>query len=540
MSKFYGKMFASRVLLSFIMVMILLMTCILRVAVIATGNYNTVQANQSSYKINVARLRGTIYDCNMVPLTNSSKKIVAAVLPTPKGIMAASAALEGDALKNVLETLKNNKPAICTVDDKIASEGVATTTVYSHNGEYLPACHIIGYIDATGHGVSGLELAYDDLLYSDKSVSAVFTSDGKGNVLEGIEPYFENDLSVVHSGVVTTLDINIQSVTERALSKLSSGCAIVAEAQSGKIRAMASVPTFDVNNLELSLSGENSPMINKALAAFNVGSIFKPIVAAAAIENGYINQTYNCTGSTEIADRTFRCHKLDGHGEMNMCTALSQSCNCYFFKLATVIGSEKLYKASANLSLSGKIRIADNLFSASGNMPTEKALENEGAIANFSIGQGTLLASPVAMLNLYSAIATNGCYIMPSIVEKTIKDGAEQSFDKRYPTRVMNVETAAILRDYLKNVITEGTGSEAAPQNCDAAGKTATAQTGRYYDNGEEITNSWFCGFFPADAPKYVVVVMSNSRLSVSTASIFAEISDEIMQIENQNVEFDD
>lgn len=522
------------------MVMILLLSCVLRVAVIATGKYSAIQASQSSYKIEVARLRGTIYDCNMVPITNSTSKTVAAISPTPKGIMAISAALDGEALDSVLDTLKNNMPAICNVDDSIISEGVATTTVYNHTGDNLPACHIIGYTDSTGHGVSGIEKAYDDLLYSDKTISAVFSADGRGNVLEGIDPYFESDLSVVHSGVVLTLDVNIQAVVEKAISQLNSGCAVVAEVDSGKIRAMASVPTFDVGALAESLESKNAPMLNRALSAFNVGSVFKPIVAATAIENGYLHHSFNCEGSTEIIDRVFRCHKHDGHGNMNMCAALSQSCNCYFYDLAITLGGEAIYKTASRLSLGNKICIADNLYSASGNMTDEKALENDGALANLSIGQGNLLASPVAMLNLYTAIAGDGCYRLPSIVEKTNKNGVEKPSDTRYPTRVMSADTAATLRKYLGTVITDGTGIEAAPTLTTAAGKTATAQTGRYYEDGTEITNSWFCGFFPAEAPEYVVVVMSDSRLNVSTAAVFAQIADGITELEGKNVQIDD
>ncbi len=537
MSKLYGKMFAHRALLSFVVIMLFLLTCVLRVAVIVTGDYEEVQAAQSSYKIQVSRLRGTIYDCNMVPITNSSNKTVAAVAPTPKGITAICSALDDEELDAVLEKLRKNTPATCIVEEQITSEGVATTTVYNHTNEKQLACHIIGYTDSTGHGVTGLELAYDDVLYSDKTVSAVFSSDGKGNVLNGIEPYFENDLSVVHSGVVTTLDINIQALTEAAMSDLNSGCAIVAEATSGKIRALTSVPTFDINDLAKSLQSENSPMLNRALCCFNVGSIFKTIVAAAAIENGFANHGFECMGSSKIVDRVFRCHKLDGHGVMNLCGALSQSCNCYFYDLAINLGGNAIYKYANTLSLCGRIYIADNLYAAAGNMPDMNSLANDGILANLSIGQGSLMASPVAMLNLYSAIATDGCYRLPSIVEKTIKNGVEGYADEKYPTRVMKAETARLLREYLKSVIAEGTGIEAAPKFCNAAGKTATAQTGRYYENGTEITNSWFCGFFPSENPKYVVVVMSDSSASVSTSAIFAQIADAIMQLEGKNVE---
>ncbi|MBQ8741420.1 MAG: penicillin-binding protein 2 [Clostridia bacterium] len=536
----YGKLFAHRAVLSFLLVMMLLLSCVLRVAVVATDDYKQIQAGQTAYRIEVARLRGTIYDCNMVPITNSTPKTVAAVAPTPKGIMAISTALNGEALQSVLETLKNNMPAVCTVNEKIKSEGVATTLVYNHIGENLPACHIVGYTDSTGHGVTGIQKAYDDLLYSEKNVSAVFTADGKGNVLAGIEPYFENDLSVVHSGVVTTLDVNVQAIAEEAVSALKSGCAVVAEASSGKIRAMASVPTFDISDLSKSLTQDNSPMLNRALSAFNVGSVFKPCVAAAAFENGYSYHTFNCEGSLEIVDRVFRCHKLSGHGNMDMCDALSQSCNCFFYNLAITLGGTHIYKTASALSLSTEMRIADNLYTASGSISTEKSLLNEGALANLSIGQGNLMASPVSMLNLYTAIATDGSYYLPSIVEKTISDGKETLYDKGYKTRVMRSDTASVLREYLETVITDGTGKEAAPKSCTAAGKTATAQTGRYYENGEEITNSWFCGFFPAENPEYVVVVMSDSKLNVSTASIFAKIADGITELNGKNVEIAD
>ncbi len=539
-TNFYGRLFASRAVLCFFMCILLLLSCILRVAVIATGNYEEVQSQQTSYRINVARIRGTIYDCNMVPITNSKVKKVAAVAPVPQGITAISTELEGEALDTALESLRNDKIAVCEVKNDISCEGVVTTNVYERYGDTLSACHIIGYTDDTGHGVSGLERAYDDLLYSDKNVSAVFTAGGNGEMLKGIEIDFENDISAVQNGVVTTFDINIQSIAEHAAAKMNSGCVIVCEATTGKIRAMASVPTFDINNLSDSLTQSDSPMLNRATSVFNVGSVFKPCVASAAIEKGLYNHIFTCEGSTKIIDRTFRCHKLDGHGLTDMCTALSQSCNCYFYDLAISLGGDSVYKAATTLSLGNKIQIAKNLYTSSGNLPKKETLENEGALANLSIGQGSLLASPVAMLNLYNAIASDGCYYIPSVVEKTLKDGVQDFYDFGEKTRVMSEDTAEMLREYLKTVITEGTGIEAAPILTTAAGKTATAQTGRYYDDGTEITNSWFCGFFPADVPQYVVIVMSDSRLNVSTASIFAQIADGICEYKGINVKNND
>lgn len=531
MDSIYNKIFAFRAVLSYFMVMLLLLTCILRVAVISTGNYNQIQSNQMLYNVEIMQLRGTIYDCNMIPLTNCDSKTVAAISPTSKGISAAYTLLEGDELKFALDKLNNSLPAVCVVKHAFDGEGVSTTTIYEHNNNQSLACHLIGYINDNGHGVSGLELAYDDILYSEKKVTAVFSTSGKGDILYGIDPYFENDLSVIKSGVVTTIDINIQNIVEDVASKLNSGCILVSEVSSGKIKAMVSVPKFDINNIAVSLDAKNSPMINKALYTYNVGSIFKPCVAAAMLENGFANNVFNCEGKLNIVDRDFRCHKLTGHGLVDLKTALAQSCNCFFYNFSMSKNNKLIYKYASRLSFNNKLSIAENLYALTGNIPKLSALENEGVAANFSIGQGNLLASPVAILNLYTAIAGDGSYYLPSVVEKVVKDGKEFNYSIGNKTRVMKSETAAVLRECLQTVISDGTGTEAQPALCSAAGKTATAQTGRYYDSGEEITNSWFSGFFPAQNPKYVVVVMSDSKLNVSTASLFAEIVDKIYEL---------
>ncbi len=524
---FYGKLFASRAVLSFFVIMLLLLSCILRVAVITTKDYRQVQANQSRYKIDIARLRGTIYDCNMVPITNGNTKTVAAVLPTPRAVTAISKYVD----INLLNTLKSGMPTVCTVPKKIEAEGINTTLVYENADKSAPIRHIIGYTDSTGHGVSGLELAYDDLLYSDEYVSAIFSADGKGNVLCGVEPYFENNLTVVSNSMVSTIDINIQNVLESAVSVLNSGCAVVADAKNGKIRGIASVPTFSIEDIAENLNAENSPMLNRALMPYSIGSVFKPCVAAVALENGYQNHTYNCLGGIQIEDRNFKCHKLDGHGQVDLCSSLAQSCNCFFYDTAIALGSEKIYKFISTLSIGSKMKIAKNLYAASGKIPDISSLNTQSTLANISIGQGTLMSSPVAMLNLYLSIAGDGSYYLPSVVERTINNGIVSEYDIGFKTKIMDSATALKIREYLKTVITDGTGTEAAPTLCSAAGKTATAQTGRFYEDGTEITNSWFCGFFPAEEPQYVVIVMSDSRLNHSTASVFSNIADGITEL---------
>ena len=537
----YSKILAHRSVICFFIIIALLLSSTIRIAVISIGNYKSTAVEQSKYRINISKIRGTIYDCNMVPLTNNSSKLVAAVLPNPRGVLAISSCTSGENLDNSLKNLSLNKPTVCTVEKTINSDSIAFTTAYEQDRENkLSACHLIGYTDNSGHGVCGLQKAYDDFLYTDKYVSAVFTTGGTGDFLDGVNPYFENDITEFKNGVVTTIDINIQTIVETIIEQINSGCAIVSEVGNGEIRAMASVPAFDINNLAESLNKEDSPMINRAILAYSVGSVFKPCVAAAAIENEKYNLIFNCKGKLEISKRIFRCHNTSGHGDMNLCNAIAQSCNCYFYNISALLGGTTIYKMASNLSIGAKIKIAENLYTANGIMPSIDDLKNEGELANISIGQGTVLTSPVSMLNLYQAIAADGCYYMPSGVEKCTKDGVEIHYDFGEKTRAMNDETAKRLREYLKTVITKGTGTDALPLLTTAAGKTATAQTGRYYEDGTEITNSWFCGFFPADNPRYVVIVMSDSHSTTSTASIFAQIADKICELKHINVQNND
>lgn len=527
----FDKIFSRRAAICFFVITFLMLSCILRVAVLAVGNYEQVQIEQSTYRIKAADSRGTIYDCKMRPITNNSTCVLAAVSPTPQAIMGISFLLSGDELDSVLETLKSNKPAVCEVPYQIECDGIDFSKAYKSTLDGDFACHIVGYIDSTGHGVSGLQYYYDELLYSKNGIEAQFTINGRGEVLSGIEPTFTNDINPISQGVVSTIDIDIQSVAENAAEGLTSGAVIIAEAESAKIRAMVSMPQFDIYEVDKSLEAPNSPLLNRALLSFSVGSAFKPCVAAAAIEERSGNYTFNCEGSTQIIDRSFNCHKRDGHGIMDLRHALAFSCNCYFYNFAIKVGAQAIYKMASSLNFGNSIRIANDMKTSRGNLTKLQDISNDAILANLSIGQGELLLSPVSMLTLYCAIAGDGTYRLPTIVEKTIDGGKQTEYNLSSPTRVMKESTAALLRNYLSDVITEGTGIAAMPTLCTAAGKTATAQTGRYYENGTEITNSWFCGFFPAEKPQYVAIVMSDGSTQKSTARIFAEIADGVTKL---------
>ena len=515
-----------RTLICFILCMVLFFVSVLRVTTVATEDYSKVQNIQNGIRFKIGNSRGTIYDCNMVRLTNCEEKILAAVSPTPRAVTAISQVLEGNELTEVLEQLKGNKPILCEVPEEINCDGIVCTRVFSDSK--TPSRHIIGYTDSDLKGVSGLQKAYDQFLYQNEDISIFYTTDAKGRILEGVEPELENNNQALKIGIVTTLDINIQEIAEKYAQNLEMGAVIVSDLN-GKIKASVSRPAFDSNNIELYLESGNSPLLNRAINAYNVGSVFKPCVAIAGIESGKENYNYTCVGSCEIIDRSFKCHKQSGHGNLNLDGALALSCNTYFYNFSFDIGYEKIYKTAQNLSFNQSLKLCDGIYTAKGNLPKEENLSNIAHLANFSIGQGELLLSPISMLNLYCSIAGNGSYCVPSLIEAKIENGSLTPIKENSPTKVMKPKTAEMLREYLMGVLEEGTGEKAKPKTVSAAGKTATAQTGKFR-GGKEINEGWFCGFFPALDPKYVVIVFSedDSKQSLTCAEIFANIADDV------------
>lgn len=522
------KKFAIRSVACYFLIMLLLLICSLRVAVIAMGDYGELCNRQNEYTVKVGKTRGTVYDCNMTPLTNTTQKLMAAISPVDTVFAVLQDILSEGEYERVYKLLKQGKPVVCEVERQIKCDGISYINIYDVNSGEEVAIHTIGYLNDKGDGVSGIQNGYNDILYSSESVEAVFQIAGDGSVLKGIEPSFRNVSVQSDNAVVTTIDLSIQKAAEKAGKYLKKGAIVVSDVQSGKIRAILSKPTFDKNKISDALNSDDAPLINRALAAFSVGSVFKPCVAAAALEQGVNSFVYNCTGSSLIIDRSFNCHYRSGHGMVNMKKAIAYSCNTFFYNFAIRLGATPIYNMASSLSFGQCLNIAKNMKTAKGNLTKISELTNDAQIANLSIGQGNLSLSPVSLLTLYSAIANGGSYHVPSLVEKTLVEGVWEEYGSSAKTKVFSEETAQVLRESLLAVIEEGTGVLAKPKRVSAAGKTATAQTGRYDENGKEITNSWFCGYFPVETPKYVVVVLSEGESEISTGQIFSMLADEI------------
>lgn len=494
-------------------------------------------ANTSSaMSMDIAELRGTVYDCELRPLTNAETEIYVAAKPTNQAVALLKENLQPEIFESVKERMSKGKPITVMVDSMIKnSADIRLIEVPKRYYENSLACHVIGYLDAEKMGVSGIEKSYNSLLLQTSSTVRVrFFANANGGVMLGEDIIVEgNELS--KTGVALTIDRDIQQITELALDNSGAECAaaVVIEIENGAIRACVSRPVFDQTNIAESLNDENSPLINRALLPFSVGSVFKPVIAAAALESG-IDESfeYNCTGSVTHNGVTFNCHKETGHGVLDLQGAVANSCNTYFIALALEIGAEDIIKTAEKFEFGAENILADGIKSSAGYLPSADELDSKAAIANISFGQGSLLATPVQICSMMAAIARDGVYIRPYLIEGEVDADGNLTRIINYSEhrQIISQVNAQKLQRYLEKVVEEGSGKRAGSEIVSVAGKTATAQTGKS-ENGGEIYNAWFAGYFPADNPKYAVAILKEDggEGALSCAPVFKDIAESVI-----------
>ena len=522
-----------RVVICYLLAVVLFSLCILRVfAVIKNPENFHAAVNESTRKIVLNYSRGSIFDCNNERITNEKSIIYAVIFSKPTAIACLYKYFTGSEIEKITDEIRSQGFALRTVSQRIEEDGIYCFSAFSHADDGLSAKHLIGYVDAKGKGVCGIEAAYEDILSGKGENSVTFSLDGQGKVLAGAEPELSYDYAKENTGVRLTINKKIQQITEQEAMAIEQGAVVVTEVKTGKIRALVSRPDYKLSDLGTALENENQPLLNRALSTYNIGSVFKPYVAAAGYEMG-ITARVDCVGYTNVDGLSFACHNLGGHGVMDLTSALKVSCNSFFYNYIETVGASAVVNLARKAGFESSVYLAKGIVGKVGSLgSTEPSLLSRRALCNFSIGQGELMLSPLAITNLYVAIANGGEYRQPSLVEGTVKNG---NFTKKEEppasVRVMSRETAKRLKEDLAAVLTEGgTGEKAKPLLTTAAGKTGTAQTG-VIKNGKSVTNSWFCGFFPLENPKYVVTVLAENQTS-GAGEVFAAIADEITKFE--------
>ena len=327
----------------------------------------------------------------------------------------------------------------------------------------------------------------------------------------GREPIAGNDL-------VLALDVEIQKVVESVLGGRRGAC-VVMDPRNGDILAMASAPTYDLGLFTPRVStadwtrlrsNPDLPLINRAISAvYPPGSIFKPVVAMAALQNGVVTPatSYNCPGHFMLGKAEIDCWRSIGHGQLAMRKAIEQSCNTYFCQIGMQCDHTRIYHMAraAKLGVRTGVELDGELPGLVPNAAWKRRRHKEGwrpgDTANISIGQGALLVTPLQMAMLASTLGNGGNVYRPRLVLKSGEPGALLN------RLNLSAETREVVRGGMRDVIqaATGTGRNARVFGVEMGGKTGTAQ---YGPSGAGKKHVWMIVFAPFDSPRYALAMV--------------------------------
>lgn len=532
-----------RALVLFTLLLLTFSGIILQVYRLTGNTLSQAAQQQQTVTVTVANSRGTLYDTLLRPLVNNGSEYRLSVTPDAQAIALLSKQLNDEELKAVSERLQSGRPAVVSLDRPIISlSGASLFEVpVRYDGEDLLAPHLLGYLDSDGlHGVTGAELAFDDYLNECGGTATVtYTVDAMGRPLQGVAPVVQNTLDNAKGGVVLTLDADIQKIAEEAARKyMTKGAVVVMEPSTGRILAMVSLPDFQPDTVAQSVEDEeNSPLLNRALCNYNLGSVFKIVSAAAALEAGVpTSASFYCPGYVQVGSVTFHCHNRLGHGTLDMHGGFTQSCNPYFIQLMQQAGGRALYHMAVALGFDRSLILAEGYKTARAILPSETELLSPAAVANLSFGQGSLLGTPVHVAQMVAAVVNDGQVIRPTILKGYMDtEGRFTEESVSPPQYAFSAETAQVLRELMIETVEEGTGQSARPTESAgmAGGKTGTAETG-WETEDKPVVQSWFGGFYPAENPRYVIAVVAedSNNTQGKSAPVFKKICDELFMLE--------
>lgn len=452
-----------------------------RIAYIMFAGDYKVSSGYNSYSLDLSALKPTLYDCNLNKLNNLTE-YKAIIRPNEKCLNELKYLFDKKECKEIIDELSKGYPVIRTVDKPVETL------------KHIQFAEVIADNKTDDVFINSLKLNFNDEIGSKK---INFSVDALGRLLDGDNGTIVDTDYEISQGVILTLNSRIQQVAEDASKSMKKGAVVV----------------MDVDNSNvLALVTHGDDYLNRALMPYSVGSVFKLVVCTCAVQNNvYID--YNCEGSITVGDTTYSCQKATAHGNQNMKEALANSCNCYFVNLALEIGSEKLLQTASLLHFGEDIYLEDKINVQAGSFPDENDLKSKGQLALLGFGQGLLTDSPMHFCSVICSIANGGLYNSPNIILGSVDSNGGAFYNERPKgARVMNASTAYKISEYMRYVVSDGTGKNA-DYNFSSAGKTSTAQTGRFIGD-KEICNTWFAGFYPYNNPKYAIVVMTEDGTS--------------------------
>ena len=412
-------------------------------------------------------------------------------------------------VRNIYESYKTQRGPIL-VDGKPIAESVPVDNAY----RYLRTYENKIYSSVTGffsvfRGATGIEAAANSYLSGQSSsqffeqVSAVLS----GNPVTG-------------AAVELTIDPKMQQAAWDALGDYS-GALIAMDPVTGNILAMVSKPGFNANRVashdsdkvrenyvELESNPAN-PLINKTISGdlYHPGSVFKLVVAAAALESGQYtaSSTFDNPVSVQLPDSTSEVfnssRKTCGpKAQVSLSYAMRFSCNIPFVELGLALGQDRI-RAQAELFGFGKeIRVP--MLATPSVYPEEM---DQAQLGLSSFGQFDVRVSPLQMVLVSSAIANGGLMMQPNLIESVISPNLSviQSTQPEVLSQPITAETAEALKKMMVQSVSKGVASNASVSGVKVAGKTGTAENGE-----DQRVTLWFTGFAPSVNPRVAIALV--------------------------------
>jgi len=401
--------------------------------------------------------------------------------------------------------------------------------------EYAPEAeaisHALGYYYPLGIGSAGTERFRDEAL------------SGQGETLDTLFEEIAGTRPGVGDDVALNLDLEAQRVAIQQLGGRK-GAVVAMEPDTGRVRVMASVPGFDPGALEdegvftrLSTDEDNSPLVSRSTQSlYPPGSTFKVVTAVAAIDSGEFTPDSTLDGSSP---RTFSATPLSNfggqsYGPVTLTQALTQSINTVWAEVGVRLGGDTMTEYMERFGLYERPPIdlpgaqvnASGVFGEGGELvkPSEANLD----LGRIAIGQAGLLTTPLQMAMVASAVGNDGVLMEPKLTRRVVDRTGRtvEDIEPERVRRVMSRETSEQVTQMMRNVVESGSGTAAALQGTNVAGKTGTAEI----DIQNNINQLWFIAFAPSEDPEVAIAVTVERAVGGQGGQVAAPIARAVLE----------
>lgn len=443
------------------------------------------------------------------------------------------------------------------IDNKLATYSVYAeeNTKRDYPNETL-ASSVIGFTNFDGDGVYGIEAYYDEYLrgVNGKLVTAL-DANGKAMPYQYETRYAAKDGNGIYLTIDSTLQYSLEKNLELVLTQQNvqnRACGIIMNAKTGAILAMASGPSYNLNQPAVltdyfqakldkyeeelkedeknyteeeieSLLNQKEAVLretqwnNKAISELYIpGSVFKVVTAAAAVEEellGSDSYITSCYGVAEVAGTKIKCWSSAGHGEVDLQLALIKSCNPAFIAIGQLLGPKNFTDYFEAFGLTEKTGV---------DLPGENTsiyvgYDNMGPVelASSAFGQTNKL-TPLQMITAYAAVINGGYLVTPHVVDKIVDNTGNviKSNETIVKRQVISEKTSATMRMMLENVVENNGGTNAYMEGYRIGGKSGTSEKLDEYSNENMRYVGSMCCFTPADDPEIIMLVMVDEPMN--------------------------